>query len=182
MLVSCWLILAAALAPLGAAEGVSEKVQGKLDRWIAEAKQWAADPIIVKAVAAQNAKLPAAYVAMTQEKWESLTDLDPLVHELMKNAAGQALKTRKTHMITEAFVSDANGLKVAFLGKTSNWSHKGKPKHDVPMTGQVWQGKFEVDKSSGMQQIQLAVPILADGKPIGSLVLGISLKDFTADS
>ena len=33
----------------------------------------------------------------------------------------------------------------------------------------------EVDESSGMQQIQLAVPVLDGGKPIGSLVVGISI-------
>jgi hypothetical protein len=77
--------------------------------------------------------------------------------------------------VSEAFVSGADGGKVAFLGKTSNWSHKGKPKHDQPMSGKTWQGQVEVDESSGLQQVQVAVPVLDGGKPIGSLVVGLSV-------
>ena len=78
--------------------------------------------------------------------------------------------------MSEAFVSSANGTKVAFLAKTTSWSHKGKPKHETPMTGKVWQGPLETDKSSGVQQIQVAVPVLDGGKPIGSLVVGYAIS------
>jgi len=43
------------------------------------------------------------------------------------------------------------------------------------MTGKTWQGQPEVDESTGLQQVQVAVPILDGGKPIGSLVVGLSL-------
>jgi hypothetical protein len=66
-------------------------------------------------------------------------------------------------------------MKVAFLSKTTSWSHKGKAKHDVPMAGKTWQGTIEVDKSTGQQQIQIAVPVLDGGKPIGSLVVGLAV-------
>jgi len=65
---------------------------------------------------------------------------------------------------------------VAFLAKTTNWCHKGKPKFDVPMTDKTWQGPVEVDESTGVQQVQLGVPVLDGGKPIGVLVVGISLS------
>ena len=76
-------------------------------------------------------------------------------------------------------MSDAAGLKVAFIAKTTNWSHKGKPKHDVPMTGKSWQGPVEVDESSGQRQIQVSVPVLDGGKPIGSLCVGLSLSQLS---
>ena len=41
---------------------------------------------------------------------------------------------RQNQLISEAFVSAADGTKVDFLSKTTWWIHKGKPKHDVPMT------------------------------------------------
>jgi hypothetical protein len=63
---------------------------------------------------------------------------------------------------------------VAFLSKTSNWSHKDKDKHRVPMTGKTWIGPVEVDESSGQQQVQVAIPVLDGGKPIGSIVVGLS--------
>lgn len=167
--------------PLLKADEVSAEIQTKIDHWIFEAKQWAADPEIVKAVVAQNAQPPTESAGMTQEKWEGLAENDAFVRALTRNPAAQALRAKRTEEITEAFLSDANGLKVGFLAKTTSWSHKGKPKHDVPMTGKPWQGKLELDKSSGTRQIQVAVPVLDGDKPVGSLVLGVSLSALASE-
>ncbi len=172
---SLMLICAVLVAPLFGGDRLNEHAQAKLDQWLEQTKRWASDPVLVQAVAAQNQTLAPELAAMTQEKWQGLSDLDPLVFALTRNSVGQFLKTKKTHALTEAFVSDARGLKVGFLKKTTSWCHQGKPKHDEPMAGKVWQGKPEVDQSSGMTQVQIALPILAEGKPIGSLVLGVSI-------
>jgi len=169
------LAIMGALTAVRAAELEPEQ-QAKIDAKITTIKTWAADPTIIAAVAAHNAQLPAEQAAMTQEKWKSLTVLDPFVRSFSKNPAGEALKAKKADWTTEAFVSDAKGLKVCFLSKPTNWSHAGKPKHDVPITGKSWQGTIEVDESSGLQQLQIAVPVLKDGQPIGSLVVGLSLS------
>lgn len=158
-----------------AAEGLEADVQAKVDAQIKVVQAWAADAAVVKAVKEHNASLPADQAAMTQDKWKALTVLDPFVRGFSKNEAGALLKAKKTEAVTEAFLSGADGLKVAFLTKPSNWSHKGKPKHDVPMTGKTWQGPVEVDESTGLQQVQVAVPVMDGDKPIGSLVVGLSL-------
>lgn len=150
--------------------------QAKVESRIEEIRQWAAEPAIVAAVTAHNAALPAEHAAMTQDKWKTLSALDPFVRSFTKNEAGSLLKARKAAWVNEAFVSNAHGLKVAFLSKPSGWSHAGKPKHDVPLTGQTWQGKIEIDESTGSQQLQIAVPVLQDGKPVGSLVVGLTLS------
>lgn len=170
-----WVTLCAAGTILAQAEGLDPAVQAKLDGMAKEIQSWAADPVLVQAVQAHNANPPADHVGVTQDRWKALTVLDPFVRSFSQNDAGQNLKRRKTEVVTEAFLSDAEGRKVAFLTKPSNWCHQGKPKHDVPMTGKVWQGAVEVDESTGLQQVQVAVPVLADGKPIGSLVVGLSL-------
>jgi hypothetical protein len=157
------------------AAGVDPAQQAKIDAKVQAIKAWASDPVVLAAVKAHNANLPADQAAITQEKWASLTVLDPLVRGFTKNEAAVFLKSKKSEEIAEAFVSDAAGFKVAFLTKTSNWCHKGKPKHDVPMTGKSWQGQVEVDASTGVQQIQVAVPVMDGGKPIGSLVVGLSI-------
>lgn len=157
-------------------ETLAPEIQAKIDGRIAAIVAWAADPVIVDAVRAQNASAPADYAAMSQEKWRALTVLDPFVRSFSKNAAGQFLKSKRDDIVTEAFLSAANGWKVACIAKPTNWSHKGKEKHDVPMTGKTWQGPVELDESSGQQQIQIAVPVLDGGKPIGSLVVGLSLS------
>lgn len=158
------------------AQGLDPERQAKVDQRLTAIKGWAADPVIVGAVRAQNAQLPAAHAAMTQEKWKSLTLLDPFVRSFTRNEAGVALKNHREEWVAEAFLNDAAGLKVAFLGKTSGWSHASSPKHAKPIAGENWQGPVELDDSTGLQQIQVAVPVVDEGKPIGSLVVGIALS------
>ncbi|MFT3788232.1 MAG: hypothetical protein QM770_19020 [Tepidisphaeraceae bacterium] len=159
-----------ARAELGADE------QAKADAAIAAAKTLAAEPAIVDAVKAVNAAPSEEAKAMTQEKWKSLPVLDPFVRSFSKNAAAAAIKEKKAANVAEAFVSAANGTKVAFLAKPTNWSHAGKPKHENPMAGKNWTGAIEVDDSTGVKQLQVSVPVLDGDKPIGSLVVGIDIS------
>lgn len=173
-LIPCSFALILGTLTLGAA--LDPDVQAKVDARLKDVQAWAADPTLVSAVKAQNASLPAELNGMTQDKWKAATVLDPVVRGLTKNTVGQFLKSKKDDAVSEAFVSDANGCKVGFLAKTSGWCHKGKPKHDDPMAGKTWQGDAEVDESTGLQQVQVAVPVLDGGKPVGSLVVGLSLS------
>jgi hypothetical protein len=159
------------------AEPLDAALQTKVDAQIKVVQGWASDPVIVAAVKAQNAALAPEYAAMTQDTWKDLGKLDPLVRALDKSAAGSFLKGKKSDLIIRAFVSDAEGRKVAFTTKTLSWSHKGDPKHEVPMTGKTWEGSVEQDKASGFQQIQISVPVLDQDKPIGSLVIGLSVSN-----
>lgn len=151
-------------------------VQAKVDARIKAIQTWASDPTIVNAVKSQNSSLPADLSSMTQDKWKTASVLDPVVRALTKNAVAEYLKKQKDEAVAEAFVSDANGFKVGFLGKTTSWCHKGKAKHDDPLAGKTWQGDVELDESTGLQQVQVAVPVMDGGKPIGSLVVGLALS------
>jgi hypothetical protein len=142
----------------------------------ARAKQLQAlstDPTVVAAVKAYNASPSAEAKAMTNEKWKGLSILDPFVRSLSRNSLAAYLKTKKDDSMAECFVSGADGGKVAFLSKTSSWSHKGKDKHSVPMSGRIYYGPLEVDESSGAQVVQIGLPVLDGGKPIGSIVVGL---------
>lgn len=169
-------LLLAFCACITHADTLEPALQAKVDARLADIRAWAADPALVGAVVAQNTQRPETHAAMTQEKWKSLTVLDPFVRAFSKNAAGSFLKSRKAEWVSEAFLSDARGDKVAFLAKPTNWCHGGKPKHDRPMTGETWQGPLELDESSGLQQVQVAVPVLNDGVPVGVLTVGLSLS------
>lgn len=162
--------------PSLAGDPIEPDLQKKIDTQVRAVAAWAKDPKVVKAVVDHNTKPPAEHASMTQDKWKTLTVLDPIVRGLTKNEAAEFLKSKKTDFVTEAFVSDAAGTKVAFLAKTTAWSHKGKPKHDVPMSGKTWQGEIEVDESTGLQQLQISVPVFDGEKPVGSLVVGLSLS------
>lgn len=168
-LAAAWVWSGAAAAELSAA------ARGKVEAKVAAMKGLASDPAVVAAVKTYNAAPPAAAKAMTQEQWKALTVLDPAVRAYTKNAAAAALKAKRDETVTEAFVSGADGGKVAFLSKPSNWSHKGKDKHAQPMGGRVWIGPAEVDDSTGQEQVQVAVPVLDGGRPAGSLVVGLAV-------
>lgn len=156
-------------------EELSPEQSAALKMQIEVIKQIAADPKIVDAVKTANATPSVDYKDMTQAKWQELPVLDPKVRAFSKNAAGEFLKSKKNEQITELFLNAANGTKVAFLAKTSNWSHKGKAKHDDPMAGKNWQGKVEMDESTGLKSVQVAVPVMDGGKAIGSLTAGFSI-------
>lgn len=166
---------AVCLVPLLQAQ-VEPAVQAKIAAEIAAATSLAADHTLVAAVKAHNTAPSAEVQAMTQDKWKALTLLDPYVRSFSKGPIGTLLKEKKSAFVSEAFLSGADGTKVAFLTKPSGWSHKGKPKHDQPMQGKIWQGEIEVDESTGLQQVQIAVPVLDGGQPIGSLVVGLSVS------
>ncbi len=151
-------------------------LQARVSAKIKQIQTWAAEPAIVGAVKEYNTARSPQAAAMDQAKWANTSVIDPFVRGLTKNPPAQLLKTKRGEVVSEAFLSGADGGKVAFLGKTSSWSHKGKPKHDLPMSGKTWQGDVEVDESSGLRQVQVAVPVLDGGKPIGSLVVGLSVN------
>ncbi len=174
-LLALLLIGSAGLSFKTAGAEIDAALQAKIDAQVKQIQSWAADPVLVNAVKAQNANLPADYAVMTEEKWAALTILDPFVRSFNKNEAGQFLKSKKTDLILRTFVSDANGIKVGFSSKTLKWSHKGDLKHEQPMSGKIWQGALEQDKATGLQQVQVSVPVLDGGKPVGSLVVGLSV-------
>ena len=169
------LIALGCLARAGYAQDVDAALQAKLNARAQTLRDWASSPAVVAAVKAINANVPADYAAMTEARWTDLSVLEPFVRRFTQNEAAAYMKSSRPAEVSEAFVSAANGMKVAFLSKTTSWSHKGKPKHDVPMAGKTWQGTIEIDKSTGQQQIQIAVPVLDGGKPIGSLVVGLAV-------
>lgn len=172
------ILLAPLLHSTSATEGT---LQQKLAPRIQVILKWASDPVIVDAVVAQNRRLPSRYSDMTQPRWEALSRVDPFVVAFTTNKAGQFLRASRKAEISEAFLNDAAGYKVAFLSKPTNWQHRGKSKHDQPMAGKIWRGPIEIDASSATKQIQIAVPVLDQGKPVGSLVVGISVFELALE-
>ena len=168
--------IAGPVGSIPAAGALDPALQAHVDAEIQAIQALAGDPVIVTAVKAQNATTPPDYAAMTQETWKDLSKLDPFVRAFDKNPAGMFLKSKKSDALIRAFVCDAAGLKVAFTTKTLNWSHKGDPKFELPMSGKIWQGPVEQDKASGLEQIQVTVPILDGHQPIGCLGACLSVS------
>jgi hypothetical protein len=169
----------AALATVAAAAGfeITPAVQAELDRQKQLVTGWAADPVVVAAVKAQNGKGPLP--EMDNPKWKTTRRSDAVVKAMQSNAAGQYLKAKvegSAGAFNEAFLNGSKGEKVAFVEKTTSYIHAGQAKFDVPFsTGKAWQGKPEFDESTQTYAVQISVPVLDGGKPIGALVVGVNL-------
>jgi len=152
---------------------VMQNVQEKITWQVWNSNGWAASPVVVEAVLAQNAKGPIP--GMDNAKWKTVPESDAIVQGFINNEAGKFLQAElaKTEGIcVGAFLNAANGEKVAFTDKTGSYIHKGSAKFDVPFTtGKTWQGNPELEDK--VYIIQISVPVLSEGKPIGALVVEI---------
>lgn len=172
-------ILTALTAGVGLAAGfeITPAVQAELDKQKTVIAGWAGHAVIVKAVKEQNGKGPLA--DMDNPKWKMMRRSDPVVKAFQDSPAGMLLKAKldaSGGLFSEAFLSGAKGEKAAFAEKTTSYIHAGQPKFDVPFTtGKSWQGKAEFDESAQTYQIQISVPVVDGGKPIGVLVVGVNL-------
>jgi hypothetical protein len=149
--------------------GLEEKIKNTV---IPHAETLAALPAVVDAVKKANASLPTS---MTNAKWKQLPVSSELVQKYQNSAATKALLKAKSPFVAEAFVNAADGSKVAYLEKTTFWTHGNAAKHKQPMQGKIWVGDLQLDDSSGSNQIQVSVPVKDGDKIIGSLVLGAAI-------
>jgi hypothetical protein len=157
-------------------------IQAELDKGKTTIASWASDPVIVKEVLQQNQKGPIS--GLDNEKWKTLSPSNPIVKGFQDNPAGHFLKSKveaKGSMFSRAFLSGSNGEKVAFTEKTKYYLHKGMGKFEVPFrNGTAWQGKPEFDEPSQMYGIQISAPVFSGGKPVGVLVVEVSLSALEA--
>jgi hypothetical protein len=156
------------------AQDSSQEQQLKINLKLQEFKVLGSDPQVVAAVKNYNTSGKTTPHEMTNEKWKSISMLDPLVKTLIKNDLVPYLKGKTDDTVSELFISGADGGKICFYSKTTSWTHKGKPKHEIPMTGKAWVGPLEIDQSTGIQQVQTSFPVLDHHTPIGSIVIGIN--------
>ena len=173
--------LVAACAQLGTGQCAScfevmPKVQEQITWQTWNANGWAASPVVVEAVLAQNKKGPIP--GMDNPKWKTVPESSAIVQGFIDNGAAKFLKeemAKSDGICTGAFLNAAQGEKVAFSDKTGSYIHKGSAKFDVPFTsGKAWQGNPELDDSGKTYEVQVAVPVTSDGKIIGVLVVEIN--------
>jgi hypothetical protein len=68
---------------------VMEEIQKNITWQVWSAKGWAASPVVVEAVLAQNAKGPIP--GMDNAKWKTVPESDPIVQGFINNEAGKFL-------------------------------------------------------------------------------------------
>jgi hypothetical protein len=182
LVVAGFIGLTATLASGASVFEIMPAIQEKVTQQIWLATGWAGSPVVVEAVLAQNKKGPMP--GMDNPKWKTVPETDAVVQSFINNQAAKFLKEEmeKTDGIcTGAFLNAAQGEKVAFSDKTGSYIHKGSGKFDVPFTtGKSWQGPAELDDSGKVYEIQVSVPVLSEGKPVGVLVVEINASKLEA--
>ena len=180
-LVGVFVVLGSLAVTVAAAAGgfeITPAVQAELEKQKSAIAAWAANPVVLTAVVEQNGKGPIA--GMDNAKWKMTRRSDPVVKAFQSNAAGQFLTAKLAESqgaLSEAFLNAAHGEKVAFAEKTTSYIHVGAAKFDVPMaSAKAWQGNPEFDESSQTYALQISVPVLSNGRPVGVLVVGVNLS------
>ena len=158
-----------------AAQAITPQQKTAIDAKIKVLAHWSTHPDLVAAVKEQNKNPRADAKSMTNDIWKTLTVLDPFVRSFSKSPAAHVIKAKKEDFVTECFLSAADGTKVAFLAKTTSYTHAGKDKHKIPMTGKIWTGPLEIDESTGLRQVQVGLPMLDGVTTIGSIVFGLDI-------
>jgi hypothetical protein len=148
---------------------------------VPEVVKAAADPVIVKAVKEQNAQgLTLAKIQETDKIWMATTDAHEKPTAFMKsiasNVAAKRLgKLEKPYMV-EFILTDNQGANVAITGMTSDYWQGDEPKFSNAFAngkGEVYIARPQKDKSTGEVISQVSVPVMSDGKAIGTLTVGV---------
>lgn len=173
-------------APMALAVEPHAGMQHYLDASIAP---WAQDPVIVGAIAAQNARtagFDAARIDELDKQWRAQVGMgsSDLVDGVLTNDVADFLRARVAETggaITEVFVMDAVGLNVAASAPTSDYWQGDEAKHKETYgqgAGAVHFSEIEFDESSQTYQAQISITIEdpATGKAIGAMTVGIDAE------
>jgi hypothetical protein len=164
----------------------TDAMQAFLDNNIAS---WAADPVLVDAIIAQN-QTTSGYDAATIEQMDAAWRAEvgagsaPTIDPVLSHPASDFLRAKLSEsggMITEIFVMDAVGLNVAATGVTSDYWQGDEAKHAETYgagAGAVHFSDIDFDESSQSYQAQISVAITdpASGAVIGALTVGVDAE------
>lgn len=148
---------------------------------------WAADPVLVDAIKAQNAAnalLTQTDIDALDTKWRAEVGQgeQPTIAPVLANPAADFLRARMAESggaITEAFIMDNRGLNVAASAATSDFWQGDEPKWQQTFAagdGAVNLGEVEFDESSQIYEGQVSVTISdpATREAIGAITLGLN--------
>lgn len=169
------LCLSAALVPVAQAE-LPPAAQAKVDKYKKLLSEWAKEPVIVAAV--KEAAGGDGLVGMTNAKWEALAETDGAVTAVLTSPAGQLMtKLEADPGINKLYLRDGNGNIVAASSKPLLYSIANRPAMAAMTTSQPWaQGEVKPDPTTQVKSVQMAVPVMDKGKPIGVLHTGVTIE------
>ncbi|MCP3103926.1 PDC sensor domain-containing protein [Myxococcus sp. K15C18031901] len=168
--------LLAGVPPDGAAQ------LAKVERLMPALSRLAADPQIVEAVRAQNARgVSLDTVRERDEAWQATSQLTPLKKEVLGSACSKLLVRHQQALgrrLAESFVMDKLGGLVGATRRPSDYWQGDEAKFQVPFTrGVALTEKPFFDDSSLTYVVQVSLPIRDAGRVIGAVTFSLSLLD-----
>jgi len=157
-------------------------IENLLDVKIRFASHMAYNPLVIRAVEAQNnQQLPLAEIKKRDESWVNKTgSSNALIRRITNNEVAKYLRRRveNNSAIDEVFVTDNQGANVAAYPPTSDYWQGDEDKWSSSFNdgnGVVFIGPLEADESTNKTLVQISAPIISDEETIGVLVLGVSV-------
>ncbi|GAA3872701.1 hypothetical protein [Celeribacter arenosi] len=144
---------------------------------------WAHDPVIIESLRAANRDhiiTTRAQIGDLDHAWTT-GQAEDLVAAILQNPASEFLRKQFPSYdgaLTEAILTDENGITIAMSQKTTDYwqGDEVKHAHTVPVGPRaIYVGEMEIDTSTGAYQGQVSMTITDPdtGKPIGALTLGM---------
>jgi hypothetical protein len=161
-----------------AAEKAPQRV---LDLAYSELIKLETDPIIVKAVNAENAKGKTLdQIKAMDEKWKTTPGIAAFMRELMESECGKYLREiqQSAPYYAEIFVMDNQGANVAMTDKTTDYWQGDEAKFIEAYkegTGSIHISDVEFDESSQVYLVQVSVPVKDGENVIGVITIGIDV-------
>ena len=172
-------VLLAMTGGIALAEGAPQSVKD-LSLSLAEIGK---DPVIVKAVTAQNAERKSLSAIQEMDaKWKNTPGVVGFMKELMESECGRYLSTIRNseQYFTEIFVMDNQGANVCLSDKTSDYWQGDEAKFKKSYksgNGSIFVDDVEFDDSSQAYISQVSIPVLDDGKVVGAITFGIDVEN-----
>lgn len=156
-------------AALPARADLSPEVRAKVDLYKAKLSEWAHNPVLVAAVREANAR--GAMPGMTNAKWYNLAETDPMVVDYQNSPAGRLLHDLDDgKAISKLYLRDANGNLVAGSSKPILYNNVNRAPFFEAFKGAPFAAhEVKPDTSTQIKGVQLSVPVMDKGKPIGVL-------------
>ena len=168
----------AELPVIFADETISASGKALLRRHARRIEEWTKADALREAVAAQNRqKRTLEKIQQIDAAWAAGGDLEGLDRKLLENACAELLESfmTATSGFKEGFVMDNLGALVCMTQRTSDYWQGDEAKWQRSMNegrGALYIGEIAWDESADSMLVQISVPIMSDGRAVGSLTVG----------
>jgi hypothetical protein len=159
------------------ADPITPELQAKVEQYKKKLTDWATNPAVIAAVKNSNAK-GGLVAGMSNQKWEELKDNDPVVTGFQTSAAGKYLTTLEEDKgINKLYARDEKGNLVAGSNKPALYNNSVRPPFKNAIGGKPYSDpEAKADPTTLISSVQVSVPIMSDGKPIGVLHTAVTAK------